>query len=109
MTQSTLGFRPATKTEVAGHLKLTVVKFDDVTRPLITEHFGVMRLMQPLYLDDSGQLTYIIVNPGVPISARSMSISLRWHRERICSLHRRVQHASTKRRNIPPYRNWTSR
>lgn len=64
MSQATLGFRPATQAEIAGHLKLTVNRFGDVTRPVITEHFGVMRLMQPLYLDDSGQLTYIIVNPG---------------------------------------------
>ncbi len=64
MSQTTLGFRPATKTEVAGHLKLTAASFGGVTRPVVTEHYGVMRLMQPLYLDDSGQLTYIIVNPG---------------------------------------------
>lgn len=64
MSQATLGFRPASQAEIAGHLKLTVAKFGNVTRPVITEHFGVMRLMQPLYLDDSGQLTYIIVNPG---------------------------------------------
>lgn len=64
MSHATLGFRPASQAEIAGHLKLTVARFGDVTRPVVTEHFGVMRLMQPLYLDDSGQLTYIIVNPG---------------------------------------------
>lgn len=64
MSHATLGFRPGSQAEIAGHLKLTVARFGDVTRPVVTEHFGVMRLMQPLYLDDSGQLTYIIVNPG---------------------------------------------
>ncbi len=64
MTETALGYRPARKGKLAGHLKLTAARFGDVTRPVITEHFGVMRLMQPLYLDDSGQLTYIIVNPG---------------------------------------------
>lgn len=29
-----------------------------------TESFGVLRLMKPIYLDDSGQVTYIVVNPG---------------------------------------------
>src|SRR5699024_5110445 len=64
MTRATMGYRAASQAEFAGHLKLTVARFGDVTRPVTTEHYGVMRLMQPLYLDDSGQLTYIIVNPG---------------------------------------------
>jgi urease accessory protein len=29
-----------------------------------TDSAGVLRLMKPLYLDDSGQVTYIVINPG---------------------------------------------
>lgn len=64
MTHATLGFRKATISDVAGSLSLGVARFGDVTRPVKTDSFGVMRLMQPLYLDDSGQVTYMIVNPG---------------------------------------------
>lgn len=64
MTESSLGFRRATPPETAGSLNLSVTQYDGRTRPTVTEFHGVMRLMQPLYLDDSGQLTYIIVNPG---------------------------------------------
>lgn len=64
MTQSTLGFRRAVPSDIAGTLNLSVAKYGEVTRPVKTEFNGVMRLMQSLYLDDSGQVTYIIVNPG---------------------------------------------
>ena len=64
MMASALGFRKATSPDIAGSLDLSVARDGHRTRPVRTEHSGVLRLMQPLYLDDSGQLTYIIVNPG---------------------------------------------
>ncbi|HZK04450.1 MAG TPA: urease accessory protein UreD [Actinomycetaceae bacterium] len=60
----TLGFSKAAPSEVAGALDLTVQRSGVRTRPVKTEGSGVLRLMHPLYLDDSGQLTYIVVNPG---------------------------------------------
>lgn len=62
-----LGFRAAVASpaaDPAGHLELVVARTGRVTSPVHTRHRGVLRLMQPLYLDDSGQLTYVIVNPG---------------------------------------------
>ena len=64
MTGTALGFKKATQPDVAGSLKLCVAKYGEITKPVLTEFNGVMRLMQPLYLDKSGQLTYIIINPG---------------------------------------------
>lgn len=64
MTSSSLGFRPARISSTAGSLRLSVARRGDRTRPVRTDSAGVLRLMQPLYLDDSGQVTYIIVNPG---------------------------------------------
>lgn len=49
---------------VAGDLEIVVARTGRITSPAHTRHRGVLRLMQPLYLDDSGQLTYMIVNPG---------------------------------------------
>nr|NLD41206.1 urease accessory protein UreD [Actinomycetales bacterium] len=66
MSSSTLGFRAAPKSEggYAGTLFLSVARRGGRTQPVRTEHGGVLRLMKPLYLDDSGQLTYVVVNPG---------------------------------------------
>lgn len=64
MTTSSLGFRPAAAAPIAGQLRLAVVRSGTRTTPIVTEGHGVLRLMRPLYLDDSGQLTYVIVNPG---------------------------------------------
>lgn len=71
MSPSSLGFRPASPpTEpdaaggVAGSLTLAVARHGDRSGPVRTEHRGVLRLMKALYLDDSGQVTYVIVNPG---------------------------------------------
>ncbi|HHU66554.1 urease accessory protein UreD [Corynebacterium sp.] len=64
MTHARLGFSAATLPEVAGELWLTVAPDGGRTRPVKTEGHGVLRLMRPLYLDDTGQLTYVIVNPG---------------------------------------------
>lgn len=59
------GFRPARAgAGIAGELELTVARTGPRTSPLRTRHRGVLRLLRPLYLDDSGQLTYVIVNPG---------------------------------------------
>ncbi len=64
MTASALGYRRATPTLVAGHLTLTVAHDGHRTRPVTTDGRGVLQLKQPMYLDDSGQLTYLLVNPG---------------------------------------------
>ncbi len=65
MNQATPGFRPATGTATAaGWINLSVARRGHQTRPVTTESFGVLRLLHPLYLDDSGQVTYIVVNPG---------------------------------------------
>lgn len=64
MSARSFGFRPAVTGEVAGSLQLAVARQGRVTRPIKTESRGVMRLMRPLYLDDSGQVTYFIINPG---------------------------------------------
>lgn len=64
MTASKLGFVRAEPNEVAGSLRLSVAPRGERTRPVTTQASGVLRLMQPHYLDDSGQVTYILVNPG---------------------------------------------
>lgn len=58
------GSRGAPTSGVAGDLEIAVARTGRVTSPTHSRHRGVLRLMQPLYLDDSGQLTYMIVNPG---------------------------------------------
>ena len=62
MTPASLGFRPAPPRDVAGSIRMSVARHGHRTAPVTTESFGVLRLMQPLYLDDSGQVTYIILN-----------------------------------------------
>ena len=64
MSASSLGFRPAAAAPIAGQLRLGVMRSGARTTPTVTEGRGVLRLMRPLYLDDSGQLAYVIVNPG---------------------------------------------
>lgn len=64
MSVSALGFKAATTTYYAGEMRLGVANTGSRTTPVVTESHGVLRLLRPLYLDDSGQLTYIIVNPG---------------------------------------------
>lgn len=63
---SALGFRPAAsgREDYAGTMKLSVGRSGDRSRPVRTESAGVLRLMKPLYLDDSGQVAYFVVNPG---------------------------------------------
>ncbi|HQX62158.1 MAG TPA: urease accessory protein UreD [Thermomicrobiales bacterium] len=64
MTEASLGYRRAAPDDLAGSIRVKVARHRDRTRPVITESHGVLRLMHPLYLDDSGQLTYIVMNPG---------------------------------------------
>lgn len=61
-----MGFRSAKPLsgEPAGALNLRVGRRGGVTRPVTTSSRGVLRMMQPLYLDDSGQVTYMVMNPG---------------------------------------------
>ncbi|WP_432557374.1 urease accessory protein UreD [Granulicoccus sp. GXG6511] len=66
MTPPSLGFRSpaAVAGEAAGSLSLSVARRGDRTHPTRTVSAGVLRLMRALYLDDSGQITYIVINPG---------------------------------------------
>lgn len=64
MTAVTLGFRRSVPTELAGQLTLVVARRGRRTRPVITDGRGVLQLKQPIYLDESGQVTYVLVNPG---------------------------------------------
>lgn len=64
MTAASLGYRKAVSGNIAGSIRMSVARRGERTGPVTTDGYGVLRLMQPLYLDDSGQVTYIIVNPG---------------------------------------------
>lgn len=66
MTAPALGFRRAAPAQdgPAGSLVLSVARHGGRTQPVRTDSAGVLRLMRPLYLDDSGQVTYIVINPG---------------------------------------------
>lgn len=64
MTAGSLGFKTAASNPVAGSLDLAVARQGRLTRPVKTDSAGVMRLMRSLYLDDSGQVAYFIINPG---------------------------------------------
>lgn len=63
---SALGFRPAAPApdEVAGRLALSVARHGGRSHPVRTDSVGVLRLMKPLYLDDSGQVAFFVINPG---------------------------------------------
>ena len=63
---SALGFRAAASRPdaYAGTMNLSVGRSGDRSRPVRTESAGVLRLMKPLHLDDSGQVAYFVVNPG---------------------------------------------
>ena len=65
MSASSLGYRAAPPVAgPAGEMFLSAGSAGGRTHPVRTESRGILRLMKPLYLDDSGQLTYIVVNPG---------------------------------------------
>ena len=64
MTARALGYRTAVTTGPAGSLTLVVARDGHRTRPVTTDGRGVLQLKQPMYLDASGQLTYLVVNPG---------------------------------------------
>ena len=67
---SSLGFRAAAPEGAAGSLRLRVGRGRPVPGGAArafarrSEFNGVLRLMQPLYLDGSGQVAYVAVNPG---------------------------------------------
>ena len=63
---SSLGFRAYASglDAYAGTMNLSVGRSGDRSRPVRTESAGVLRLMKPLHLDDSGQVAYFVVNPG---------------------------------------------
>ena len=81
MTQASLGFRPATPRDLAGSISMSVARRGRRTSPVTTDSFGVLRLMQPLYLDDSGQVTYIIVNPGGAYFGETYRFSIDVHQD----------------------------
>lgn len=66
MSGGALGFRRAEAgTGPAGIVALSVgLGPDGRTHPVHTDSRGVLRLMQPLRLDDSGQVAYFVINPG---------------------------------------------
>lgn len=65
MSSATLGFRAASALpEYAGTLALSVRRAGDRSHPERTESQGVLRLQRPLYLDESGQVAYFVINPG---------------------------------------------
>lgn len=66
MSGASLGFRRAeARTGPAGTVALSVgLGPDGRTHPVRTDSRGVLRLMQSLRLDDSGQVAYFVVNPG---------------------------------------------
>ncbi len=64
MTASSLGFQAAVPDTIAGRIRLSVARTGRRTTPVRAEGQGVLRLLRPLYLDDSGQLMYVVVNPG---------------------------------------------
>lgn len=64
MTATSLGFKKATPVDPAGSLHLVVARDGRRTRPVTTAGHGVLQVLRPLYLDDSGQVTYFFVNPG---------------------------------------------
>lgn len=64
MTAPSLGFHAAAPDSVAGRIRLSVARTGRRTTPVRAESRGALRLMRPLYLDDSGQLMYVVVNPG---------------------------------------------
>ena len=63
---SSLGFRAYASgpDAYAGTMNLSVGRSGNRSRPVRTESAGVLRLMKPLHLDDSGQVAYFVVNPG---------------------------------------------
>lgn len=63
---SALGFRAAVRPTdgYAGSLFLAAARSGDRSHPVRTESRGVLRLMRPLYLDDSGQVAFYVINPG---------------------------------------------
>lgn len=79
MNQTSLGFRKAVASDLAGSVKLSVAPHGERTRPVKTESFGVLRLMQPLYLDDSGQVAYIIMNPGGALFGEKYQLTVEVH------------------------------
>lgn len=61
---TSLGFRRAAPKEVAGSLHLVIGRSGNRSVPLLKQGEGLLRVMNALYLDDSGQVTYIVINPG---------------------------------------------
>ena len=47
-----------------GELALTLAPRGPRTVAVAQRHAGTLQTLRPLYLDDSGQVTYHVVNPG---------------------------------------------
>jgi urease accessory protein len=59
---SALAAQPAT--EAMGELRLCIGRRGGRSVATRQEHRGALRVLRPHYLDDSGQVCYVIVNPG---------------------------------------------
>lgn len=64
MSESLPSYKTAERPEIAGSIALVIESQGRRSGPSQTESSGVFRLLQPLYLDDSGQVLYIIVSYG---------------------------------------------
>ncbi|BAS06719.1 urease accessory protein UreD [Arthrobacter sp. Hiyo4] len=65
--------------ELAGTLALTVGVRGGRCIATSQYHQGALRILRPHYLDDTGQVCYVVVNPGVDTSvATSMKSTYLW-------------------------------
>ena len=64
MTETLRSYKTAERPDVAGSIGLVIESQGHRSGPTQTHNTGVFRLLQPLYLDDSGQVLYIIVSYG---------------------------------------------
>ncbi|WP_243399893.1 urease accessory protein UreD [Arthrobacter glacialis] len=64
MTQTATIGRLGTHSEWAGTLSLTIDRRGDRCIAVKQFHDGALRILRPHYLDESGQVCYVIINPG---------------------------------------------
>jgi urease accessory protein len=56
--------RPLISPEARGELELTIAERGGRSVAMHQYHRGALRVLRPHYLDDSGQVCYVLVNPG---------------------------------------------
>lgn len=64
MTQTATIGRLGTHSEWAGTLSLTIDRRGEQCIAVKQFHDGALRILRPHYLDESGQVCYVIINPG---------------------------------------------